>query len=123
MKTNDKDINLNKTPMLTLNTTDKLFFALARRDVDTLSYVYALVINNSNKNSGAAPSYPMNLETEISAFKTSERANVYYETAKLVMEHQKYGTLGQVYDMFNGLFKDDIEKFNKMATGFQTKTK
>jgi len=123
MKTNDKGINLNKTPMLTLNTTDKLFFALARRDVDALSYVYALVINNSNKNSGAAPSYPMNLETEISAFKTPERANVYYETAKLIMEHQKYGALSQVYDMFTGVFQDNIATFNKMALDFKIKTK
>ena len=113
----------NITPMLTLNTTDKLFLALARRDVDTKSYVYALVINNSNVGKDAAPSYPAETKTEISAFRSALRADAYYETAKLVMEQQKTGILKQLYDAFHDWFEPQISAFNKMAADFKTKTK
>lgn len=118
--TNKKE---NITPMLTMNTTDKLFFALARRDTDTLSYVYALVINNSNVGKDAAPSYPAETKTEISAFRSAVRADAYYETAKLVMEQQKTGILKQLYDAFSDWFEPQISAFNKTAADFKTKTK
>ena len=110
-------------PEITMNTTDKLFFALARRDVDTKSYVYALVINNSNVGKDAAPSYPAETKTEISAFRSASRADMYYETAKLVMEQQQTGVLKQLYDTFRNWFEPQISAFNKMAADFKTKTK
>ena len=113
----------NITPMLTMNTTDKLFFALARRDTDTLSYVYALVINNSNAGKSALPAYPAEPKTEISVFRSTLRADAYYETAKLVMEQQQTGALQQLYETFRNWFEPQISAFNKTAADFKTKTK
>ena len=113
----------NITPDVTMNTTDKLFFALARRDIDTKSYVYALVINNANKDKSLSPSYPMDLKTEISSFRSVSRANAYYETAQLIMEQQVNGTLGQIHELFRGMFEPQIAQFFKMAADFKTKTK
>ena len=117
MKTKDENIKLNGIPAFTMNTTDKLFFALARRDVDTLSYVYALVVNKADNG------YPVEMQTEISAFKNAQRANIYYETAKLVMEQQKTGILKQLHDTYSRLFDSQITAFNTMASSFQIKTK
>ena len=110
-------------PDFTLNTTDKLFFALARRDVDTKSYVYALVINNANKDKSLLPSYSMDIKTEISSFRSVSRADAYYETAKLIMEQQVNGNLGKLHELFRGLFESQIAAFFKMAADFKTKTK
>ena len=123
MKTDDKNIDLNKMPAITMNTTDKLFFALARRDTETLSYVYALVINNLNAERGGTPEYPMDIKTEISAFKNVENANMYFETATLVMQSQKTGILKKLYDTFGDVFKKNITDFNQMVAGFKTRTK
>lgn len=113
-----KEKNLTTVkPAITLDATDKLFFALARRDTNTLSYVYALVINKE----GA--SYPANIKTEISTFKTPARANMYFETAQLAMELQKSGMLKQLHELFNGVFEPQINAFNKMASEFKTRTK
>lgn len=119
----EKNKKENITPILTLNTTDKLFFALARRDVDTKSYVYALVINNSNAGKDASPSYPAEPKTEISVFRSALRADAYYETAKLVMEQQQTGVLKQLHEAFSDWFEPQISAFNKMAADFKTKTK
>lgn len=116
MKTKDKDIKLNGIPAFSMNTTDKLFFALARRDVDALSYVYTLVVNKVDNG------YPIEMLTEISTFKNVQCANIYYETAKLIMEQQKTGILKQLHDTYSKLFVAQISAFNTMAASFQTKT-
>ena len=117
MADNEEKTLTTVKPAITLNATDKLFFALARRDTDTLSYVYALVINKE----GA--SYPADIKTEISTFKTPARANMYFETAQLAMELQKNGLLKQLHELFNGVFEPQIKEFNKMAANFKTRTK
>ena len=121
MEKSDKKAGVR--PVLTMNTDDKLFFALARRDVDTKSYVYALVINNSNAGKDAVPSYPAEMKTEISAFRTASRADLYYETAQLIKEQQQTGRLKQLYDMFKDFFQPQIQEFVKMAADFKTRTK
>ncbi|MBR2285878.1 MAG: hypothetical protein IJ866_00215 [Alphaproteobacteria bacterium] len=112
-----ENIDMNKMPALTMNINDKLFFALARRDTDTLSYVYSLVINREQG------SYPAEMKTEISAFKDTASANLYYETATLVMEQQQSGILNKIHELFRGMFESQITAFNKSASGFKTRTK
>ena len=123
MKTDDNKIRQNETPAFTMNTTDKLFFALARRDNEKLSYVYALVINNQNAGTNNAPIYPLEMRTEISAFKDVANADMYYETARLVMEQQKTGPQKKLLDAFIGVCETQIAAFNKMAANFKTRTK
>jgi len=122
-ETEDKKIHLKDTPVFTMNTTDKLFFALARRDNETLSYVYALVINDLNAGKHAAPSYSMDMRTEISVFKNAIHADIYYETAKLVMEQQKTGGQKRLIETFRDVFETQISAFNKMAANFKTRQK
>ena len=101
----------NQTPVLTLNTTDKVYLALVRKDVDTYNYVYALVLNNENMGKNANPSYPMVPVTEISAFATAKQADIYFHTANRVMEYQKT-MLKDFYNMAFEFSKDLIAKFN-----------
>ena len=104
-------------PEITLDVNDKLFFALARRDTNTLSYVYALVINRQGG------SYPADMKTEISSFKTPAHADMYLESAQLAMELQKTGILKQLHELFTGVFEPQINAFNKMAADFKTRQK
>jgi len=120
---NDENMHSKETPAFTMNTTDKLFFALARRDNATLSYVYALVINNANAGTNLGPTYPADMRTEISTFRSPINATIYYETAKLVMEQQQNGPQKKMMDMFHNLFESQISAFDKMAANFKTRQK
>jgi len=126
MNTDDNKINLDKMPALTMNTTDKLFFALARRDTETLSYVYALVINNMHAGTKTTPEYsPMDTRVEISVFKNVAKANMYFETATLIMEQQQNGVIKGLYEALRNweFVKNHIDSFNKMTSNFKTRTK
>ena len=41
-ETDDFKVKIDQTPQLTLNTTDKIYLALARRSADIYNFVYAL---------------------------------------------------------------------------------
>ena len=109
-KTNDKEVKLKEAPELTLNMTDKVYLALARRSADMYSYVYALVLKNANK-PGERPTYPMMPETEVSVFTNPKKADIYYNAASQVMEIQKK-TMKQFYDVVVDWCSDNIARFN-----------
>lgn len=115
-KTDKIKVNTNQMPMLTLNTTDKVYLALARKDIDKYNYVYALVMNNDNLGLNANPSYPLVPITEISSFTTTKQADIYFHAANRVMEYQQK-MLKEFYDMASSFNKELIENFNSEFGG------
>lgn len=109
-KTKEIEVKTNQMPMLTLNTTDKVYLALARKDVDKYNYVYALVLNNESKGRSTKPSYPMVPVTEISTFATATQADIYFHAANRVMEYQKT-MMKDFYDIVYDYSKELIIKF------------
>jgi hypothetical protein len=69
-------MNGNK-PNLTLKMDDKLYLAVAKKDVDKLAFVYTLACLKANK---MANSYNLVPTPEIHTFKDKESAQIYYET-------------------------------------------
>ena len=109
--TNKMKVKTSQMPQLTLNTTDKVYLALLRKDVDKHNYVYALVLNNENIGLKVNPSYPLCPVTEISSFATAKQADIYFHAANRVMEYQKT-MLKEFYDLAYDFSKELIIKFN-----------
>ena len=74
--------NANK-PVLTLNMDEKIYLAVAKRDLDKLAFVYTLACLKQNKNSNYYNAFPTQ---EIHTFKSETSANVYYETILQMVE-------------------------------------
>lgn len=74
--------NANK-PVLTLNMDEKVYLAVAKRDLDKLAFVYTLACLKQNKNSNSYNVFPTQ---EIHTFKSKTSANVYYETIAQMVE-------------------------------------
>ena len=64
-------------PNLTLKMDDKIYLAVAKKDLDKLAFVYTLACLKSSKQSNL---YNMIPTPEIHAFKNKESAQLYYET-------------------------------------------
>lgn len=71
-------MNGNK-PNLTLKMDDKIYLAVAKKDLDKLAFVYTLACLKANKISN---SYNIVPTPEIHTFKNKESAQLYYETSK-----------------------------------------
>ena len=74
--------NANK-PVFTLNMDEKIYLAVAKKDLDKLSFVYTLACLKQNKTPN---SYNVFATQEIHTFKSKTYANVYYETISQAVE-------------------------------------
>ena len=109
-ETDDFKVKIDQAPQLTLNTSDKIYRALARRSADIYNFVYALVLNNENK-PGGKPSYPLIPVTEISTFLDAKKADIYYHAAQSVMEYQRT-VMKPFYDAVVDWCGDLMTRFN-----------
>ena len=69
-------MNGNK-PNLTLKMDDKIYLAVAKKDMDKLAFVYTLACLKATKQSNM---YNLIPTPEIHTFKNKESAQLYYET-------------------------------------------
>ena len=87
--------NANK-PVLTLDMDEKIYLAVAKRDLDKLAFVYTLACLKQNKNINNYNLFPTQ---EIHTFKSKTSANVYYETiAQIVEFHENDKTKKLLFD-------------------------
>jgi hypothetical protein len=70
-------------PVLTLSMDEKIYLAVAKRDLDKLAFVYTLACLKSDKN---ANTYDCFATQEIHTFKSKTSADVYYETVSQIVE-------------------------------------
>ncbi len=77
-------INMNgNKPNLTLNMDDKIYLAVAKRDLEKLSFVYTLACLKVNK---MANSYNAVPSREIHSFKDKESAQLYHDTIEQIVD-------------------------------------
>ncbi len=95
----------NAVPDLTLNTSDKIYLATAKRSGGKLTYVYILACLKTLNNN-----YEINPTTQIATFDNAKRADIFYETVKRVMEYQNAAPgVRQIRDALS----EDIAAFNQ----------
>lgn len=96
-------------PLLTLNMNEKIYLAVAKKDIDKLSFVYTLAcLNTGNPNQ-----YNLFATPEIHTFDKPTSAKVFYKTVEQIVE-----------DNGNDKNKEDFFKFNeKMIENFLENTK
>lgn len=70
-------------PVLTLNMDEKIYLAVAKRDLDKLSFVYTLACLRAGKDLN---SYNVFSTPEIHTFKSKTSADVYYKTIAQIIE-------------------------------------
>ena len=75
-------MNGNK-PNLTLNMDDKIYLAVAKRDLDKLSFVYTLACLRADNRTN---SYNLTPTREIHTFKNKESAQLYHDTIEQIVE-------------------------------------
>jgi hypothetical protein len=70
-------------PNLTLNMDEKIYLAVAKRDLDKLSFVYTLACLKSGKN---VNTYNIVPSRQIHAFKNKESAQLYHDTIEQIVD-------------------------------------
>lgn len=69
-------------PLLTLSMDEKIYLAVARKDIDKLSFVYTLACLNT----GVPNQYNIFATPEIQTFNGRSSANVFYKTVERLIE-------------------------------------
>lgn len=96
-------------PLLTLNMNEKIYLAVAKKDIDKLSFVYTLACLNT----GVPNQYNLVATSEIQTFKRRSSADVFYKTVEQLVENNE-----------NDKNKEDFFKFNeKIIENFLENTK
>lgn len=96
-------------PLLTLNMNEKIYLAVAKKDIDKLSFVYTLACLNS----GVPDHYDVSATPEIHTFDGASAAKVFYKTVEQLVENNE-----------NDKNKEDFFKFNeKIIENFLENTK
>jgi len=70
-------------PVLTLNMDEKIYLAVAKRDVDKLSFVYTLACLKSGKGDN---SYNLVPTRQIHTFTNKEAAQIYHDTIEEIVD-------------------------------------
>jgi len=95
-------------PVLTLNMDDKIYLAVAKRDLDKLAFVYTLACLKSDKN---ANNYSTLATSEIHAFRNKTSADIYYKSiSQLVEINEKDKTKKILFNMNDKLIESFMEK-------------
>lgn len=76
--------SVNK-PVLTLSMDEKIYLAVAKKDLDKLSFVYTLACLMDKNKPG---NYYINPTPEIHTFKDSKAAKIYHDTIDRIIEFQ-----------------------------------
>lgn len=76
-------MNSANKPVLTLSMDEKIYLAVARKDIDKLSFVYTLACLKTAPNQ-----YDGNPTPEIHTFKDSKAAQIYHDTIDQIIEFQ-----------------------------------
>lgn len=98
---------MNK-PVLTLNMDEKIYLAVAKRDLDKLAFVYTLACLKSDKNTNDFNAFAT---SEVHAFKSKTSANIYYETiSQLVEINENDKTKRFLFDANEKLIESFMEK-------------
>ena len=100
-----KKVNENK-PVLTLNMDDKIYLAVAKNDLDKLSFVYTLACLKPNK---VGRTYDLIATREIYTFKNPEAAKIYYDTIEQIVE---FNFASETHKILFETNKNLIESFN-----------
>ena len=87
--TDIKKVNENK-PVLTLNMDDKIYLAVAKNDLDKLSFVYTLACLKINPNFNQ---YDLIPTREIHTFTDKEAAKIYHYTIEQIVNFNSESSL------------------------------
>ncbi len=93
-------------PFVTLSAADKIYFAVARSDVNGISYVHTLVSNRMGKSN----SYDLIPHTEISGFDSPTSADIYAGVVRKIMAIQS--TQFPAYNEFMKISQSLIADFH-----------
>ena len=92
-------------PVLTLNMDEKIYLAVAKQDLDKLSFVYTLACLRRGPNQ-----YDVNPVSEIHTFKSHTEANVYHDTINQIVDfHANDKTKKVLFDTNSALIESFLE--------------
>lgn len=100
-----KWLKQNNTPSVLLNSSDKIYLAVSKKNVDKLIFVYMLVCKNAG-----GQRYDLLPTTEVASFEDKRKSEVFYKTVQEVMNlQQKMSGLQFLYNIMS----DKITEFKE----------
>lgn len=110
-KKSDNTINIATTntpaspgmPLLNLSMTDKIYLAVARKNVDNLHYIYSLFCRENRPGN-----YNLMPEADIATFRDTTQADLYYNTLLQIQDYQSRGTGYRAILDFADIYIDDF---------------
>ncbi len=95
----------NNAPSVLLNSSDKIYLAVSKKNVDKLIFVYMLVCKNTG-----GQRYELLPTTEVASFEDKRKSEVFYKTVQEVMKlQQKMSGLRAMYNIMS----DRIAEFKE----------